>query len=204
MKKYLVLLITIISFAFMTSCNAKTISLPEKTNHEKVTVYLFRGKGCSHCADFLTYFSSRYKKYEDYFEIVAYESWNNEDNQKLMLAIKEQLGEEANGSVPFIVIGSDYHLSGFGSKAGEEIINAALEAYQDKNYTDIVAKTSKSEKINPTKETLLEAAAAEDIIKLDETGEVKKGLSDGAIIGIIFGVIIIGFAGLVIFSRKDR
>ena len=162
MKKYLVLLITIISFAFMTSCNAKTISLPEKTNHEKVTVYLFRGKGCSHCADFLTYFSSRYKKYEDYFEIVAYESWNNEDNQKLMLAIKEQLGEEANGSVPFIVIGSDYHLSGFGSKAGEEII------------------------------------------KLDETGEAKKGLSDGAIIGIIFGVIILGFAGLVIFSRKDR
>ena len=188
----------------MSNVKAEKIELPEKTDHEKVKVYLFWSSTCKNCHNLISYFGDKYDAYEDYFEIVAYESWNNEDNQKLMLAIKEQLGEEANGSVPFIVIGSDYHLSGFGSKAGEEIINAALEAYQDKNYTDIVAKTIKSEKINPTKETLLEAAAAEDIIKLDETGEVKKGLSDGAIIGIIFGVIILGFAGLVIFSRKDR
>lgn len=29
---------------------------------------------------------------------------------------------------------------GFGEKSGEEIIKAALKAYQDENYTDIVKK----------------------------------------------------------------
>ena len=135
MKKYIVLLISIVGVLFATNVKAAKIKLPEKTDHEIVKVYLFRGAGCSHCYDFLTYFSDKFKDYEDYFQIAAYESWNNSTNQKLMLAVKKIVGEEENGSVPFIVVGDDYKLMGFGEKSGEEIIKAALNAYQDENYT---------------------------------------------------------------------
>ena len=56
MKKYIVLLISIVGVLFMSNVKAEKIELPEKTDHEIVKVYLFRGAGCSHCYDFLTYF----------------------------------------------------------------------------------------------------------------------------------------------------
>ncbi len=201
MKKYLLIVMAVVSFMFITSVEAKT-KLPDKTDHEKVTVYLFRGHGCSHCRDFLTYFISKYEKYQDYFEIVAYESWEDEANQKLMLAVKENLNEKADGSVPFIVIGDSYHVAGFSDAVGEEIIKEALKAYQDESYKDLVSEVAKKEDIKGNKETIKKAAAAEEIIKLDENGDVKSKVSDGVIVGIIFAVVILGFVGLVVFSRK--
>lgn len=213
MKKYIVLLISIVGVLFTTNVKAAKIKLPEKTDHEIVKVYLFRGAGCSHCYDFLTYFSDKFKDYEDYFQIAAYESWNNSTNQKLMLAVKKIVGEEENGSVPFIVVGDDYKLMGFGEKSGEEIIKAALKAYQDENYTDIVKKAIKDNNLSPKVETIAQAAKKEsisvkdeytktDITEVYENHSAKKGLSDGAVIAIVFGVIILGFAGLVVLSRK--
>lgn len=200
MKKYLLLIIAVLTIALVP--NIKAAELPEKTDHEKVKVYLFRGKGCSHCYDFLSYFADKYTDYEDYFEIVAYESWNDADNQKLMLAVKELVGEKADGGVPFIVIGNSYHLVGFGKSSGEEIINKALEAYQDKKYTDIVAKAIKDEKVSPNAETIAEAAEKEGIEVKNGTKKTSKGISDKAVIGIVFSALILGFIGLVFMSRK--
>ncbi len=205
MKKYIILIIAMFGFLIMPNVSAKEASLPEVTDHEKVKVYLFRGAGCSHCYDFLTYFASLDTDYSDYFEIVAYESWENSDNQKLMLAVKELVGEEADAGVPFIVVGGDYHFLGFADDTGEEIINEALKAYQDEKYTDIVAKAIKDEKLSPTAETLAEAATSEGI-KVNENTSSKdeddKGISDGVVVAIVFGVIILGFGGLVLISRK--
>lgn len=202
MKKFIVLLVTVFGVLFMSNVKAQNIELPEKTDHEKVTVYLFRGAGCSHCYDFLEYFAKNYAGYEDYFEIVAYESWNNTTNQKLMLNVKKLVGEKENTSVPFIVIGDNYHLLGFGADSGEEIIKTALEEYQNNSYTDIVTKSIKDNKIEPTAETLKKAAESEGIaIKEDKTNK-DTGLSDTVVVAIVFGVIILGFAGLVVLSRK--
>ena len=204
MKKYIILIIAIFGFLVMPNVSAKEVELPEVTDHEKVTVYLFRGEGCSHCYDFLTYFADVYAKYTDYFEIVAYESWKNSDNQELMYSVKELVGEEANVGVPFIVVGDDYHLLGFGDDSGEEIVNEALEAYQDEKYTDIVAKAIKDNKVSPTAETIVEAATSEGI-KVNvaaASSEDEKGISDGVVVAIVFGVIILGFGGLVLISRK--
>lgn len=207
MKKYIILIIAVLGLLIMPNVNAAKISLPEKTDHEKVKVYLFRGEGCSHCYDFLSYFVDVFKDYEDYFEIVAYESWKDSANQNLMLAVKKAVGEEENVAVPFVVIGDDYHLLGFGDNSGEEIINEALKAYQDKKYTDIVAKTIESEKITPNPQTVARAAYSEGIkVKkeyLEEEGiKSKSGFSDGVVIGIVFAVILLGFGGLVLISRK--
>ena len=215
MKKYIVLLISIVGVLFMSNVKAEKIELPEKTDHEIVKVYLFRGAGCSHCYDFLTYFSDKFKDYEDYFQIAAYESWNDSTNQELMLAVKKIVGEEENASVPFIVIGDDYNLMGFGANSGEEIIKAALKAYQDEKYTDIVKKAIEDNNLKPTAETIAQAANDEGISvkeeytttdinttynNSDNSKEGKK--SDGVIIAIVFGVIILGFGGLVFLSRK--
>ena len=211
MKKYLLIVMAVVSFMFITSVEAKT-KLPDKTDHEKVTVYLFRGHGCSHCRDFLTYFISKYEKYQDYFEIVAYESWEDEANQKLMLAVKKLVGESEDASVPFIVIGNDYKLMGFGANSGEEIIKAALKAYQDENYTDIVKKAIEDNNLTPTAETIAQAANDEGISVKEEytttdinnnySNQKAEKKSDGVIVGIVFAVILLGFGGLVFISRK--
>ena len=207
MKKYIILIIAVLGLLIVPNVSAAKIELPEKTDHEKVKVYLFRGEGCSHCYDFLNYFVNVFKDYEDYFEIVSYESWKNSTNQKLMLAVKKIVGVDEDTSVPFVVVGDDYNSLGFGDNSGEEIINAALKAYQDEDYTDIVAKTIKDESLTPTSQTVAKAANSEGIkVKkeyLEEEGiESSKGLSDGVVIGIVFAVILLGFCGLVVLSRK--
>lgn len=42
MKKFIVLFIGVITLLFATNVKASKIELPEKTDHEKVKVYLFR------------------------------------------------------------------------------------------------------------------------------------------------------------------
>lgn len=212
MKKYIVLLVSIFGVLFASNVKAEKIELPKKTDHEIVKVYLFRGAGCSHCYDFLTYFSDKFKDYEDYFQIAAYESWNNSTNQKLMLAVKKIVGESEDASVPFIVIGNDYKLMGFGANSGEEIIKAALKAYQDENYTDIVKKAIEDNNLTPTAETIAQAANDEGISVKEEytttdinntySDQKAEKKSDGVIVGIVFAVILLGFGGLVFISRK--
>ena len=80
-------------------------------------------------------------------------------------------------------------------------------------YTDIVKKAIKDNNLSPKAETIAQAAKEEsisvkdeytktDITEVYENHSAKKGLSDGAVIAIVFGVIILGFAGLVVLSRK--
>lgn len=201
MKKYLLLIVAVLGLLIIP--NVKAEELPEVTDHEKVKVYLFRGEGCSHCYDFLTYFIDTYKDYEDYFEIVVYESWNNSANQELMLAVKEKVGEDVDVAVPFIVVGSNYEVTGFNDEIGEKIIATALKEYQSDKYSDLVAKVIKSEKITPSEETINEAAVSEGIVVNDNNDANDKGVSDGVVIGIVFGVLILGFGGLVVLSRKQ-
>ena len=75
----------------------------------------------------------------------------------------------------------------------------------------IVAKAIKSNKLKPTAETISEAATSEGIKPENQSTTAKteenyskdnNKISDGAVIAIVFSVIILGFAGLVFISRK--
>ena len=202
MKKFL-LLITIVGCLFLT--NVKAEELPEITDHEKVTIYLFRGHGCSHCYDGLVYLYSNLYKYSDYIDLKAYEVWYNKDNSSLMSAVAEA------GGVPFFVIGDSYYTAGFSSKTGEELIATALKEYQNKKYSDLVAKVVKDKKIDATSETLEQAAneegiesieAAQNALQPSETAK-QKGKNDTIIIISIFVVIIGGILALVLSNRKN-
>ncbi len=198
MKKYILTLIAALSILIMPTVSAK-VDLPEKTDHEKVKVYLFYSSTCGNCHNLLKYFSSKYLDYTDYFEFVTYQVDNNQNNSKLSAAVAEKTGEE-QGYVPLVIIGNTYHNLGFGGDAGEEITKAALDAYQDDNYTDIVAEIKKDKKIDAKETTFVDACDVSGI--KCKTADSKSGISDGAVIGIIFGVIVLGFGGLVVLSRK--
>ena len=71
MKKFIVLFIGVITLLFATNVKASKIELPEKTDHEKVKVYLFWSSTCKNCHNLISYFGDKYDAYEDYFEIEA-------------------------------------------------------------------------------------------------------------------------------------
>ena len=201
MKKVFLGVLVALSLALMPNVKAAEDDLPVITDHEKVTIYLFRSKTCGHCHDFLEYFAENYYKYQDYFEIVTYEV-SNADNYELMTTVKERMGEEVDGSVPYIVIGNNFVQLGFGTD-GTDIIEEALNAYEDESYVDYVNQIIEEENLDPAETSLEEAASEIGASVVGLNGEdPDAGLSDGAIVAIIFGILILGFGGLVLYSRK--
>ena len=105
MKKYILTLIAALSIFLMPTVSAK-VDLPEKTDHEKVKVYLFYSSTCGNCHNLLKYFSSKYLDYTDYFEFVTYQVDNNQDNSKLSAAVAEKTGEDQGYVLPIITSGT--------------------------------------------------------------------------------------------------
>ena len=192
MKKVFGLIIIIMSCLLL---NVKADELPEVTDHEKVTIYIFRGHGCSHCYEALEFFNDNQEDYADYFEVKAYEVWNNSDNSTLMNDVAETFGDDVGG-VPYIVVGDSYSVNGFSQSIGSEIIKAALAEYENEDYTDVVKELSKGND-SLVKESLEEACKEEGIIV-----DPKDTIHDGIIIFVIFTVILGGGAGLIALARK--
>lgn len=113
MKKVILGFLVALSLFVMPGVKADE-DLPVITDHEKVTVYLFRSSSCGHCHDFLEYFAQNYYKYQDYFEIVSFEVSDGE-NYELMSAVKERMGADVDGRIPYIVIGNSFDQLGFGT-----------------------------------------------------------------------------------------
>lgn len=200
MKKLFIGAIVALCLVIMPNVQAAEGDLPEPTDHEKVTVYLFRSNSCGHCHDFLEYFSENYYPYRDYFEIVTYEV-SNQDNYELMLDAKERMGETVDGSIPYIVIGTTFDQLGFGTD-GSDIIDAALEAYEDVSYQDFISQIIEEEGYEPEATSLEEAANENGINVNNSDNSSSDGLNDGVVVAIIFGILILGFGGLILYSRK--
>ena len=201
MKKVFGLFLAVIS-AFMFISGPKAIEKPEKTDHEKINVYIFRGSGCSHCYDALSFLVGLDGEYDDYINVVTYEVWGDKGNAALAKAVAAKLGDEFGG-VPYIVIGNK-SFAGFGSETGTEMIETALKDYKNKKYKDIVKSVLKTGSYEATSQTLAEAAYAEGItdvapINLDEKEENKN---DTWVILAVFVVIVGGFGALIYSSRK--
>lgn len=201
MKKVLITLLAVLS-VFLAPV-AKAVELPEKTDHEKVKIYLFWASYCQHCHDFLSYFSENYEEYKDYFEIVTFQvdasdTTEKSNNSKLMSAVGEVI-EETSGGIPMIVVGNSFKQVGFGSD-GSNIIEEALKAYEDDNYTDIVQKEIEDNKISASGKTFEEAL---EVAGISYNSNSNKKSNDAIIVGVVFGIVIAGFVGLVIISRKN-
>lgn len=174
---------------------------PKVTDHEKVTIHVFWGNGCPNCTNAINYFYELGNEYEDYIEVKTYEVWYNQDNNKFASEVAKLLDHELKG-VPFLVVGEKY-ISGWGDNVGETLIDYALDYYKDKDYKDVV-KEALEDTSNDVEETSLEDAYnAENTSNSNSTAnETEPGKYDTIIIIGIFVVLIGGFAGLVIASKK--
>lgn len=106
---------------------------------DKVTIYLFRGAGCSHCYEFLEYVSSDLmKEYGDKFKVVTYEVWKNENNAKLMQKVSDYFKDDASG-VPYIIIG-DKTFNGYATSMNDEIKEAIDKLYNSEEKFDVFDK----------------------------------------------------------------
>lgn len=192
MKK---ILLGIIGVLLLACVNVKAIELPEVTDHEKVTIYVFRGSGCSHCYEALTYLNSLGDTYNDYFEVVTYEIWNDSNNQMLIqdMIDYKNLNAEKFG-VPYILVGDTYDWEGFASAYSEDIVVSALKEYQNPKYKDVVKELLKN---NPNAHamSLHDACVEEGIV-------VEKNPADTYIVLGVFVLLIGGLGALIIFSKN--
>ena len=123
-----------------------------KENDKQVTIYMFRGTGCTYCRSFLEFLNDISEDYGKYFKLVSYEVWSDSKNSELLADISLFLGQEAGG-VPYIIIG-DQVFAGY-SKESNDIIKAAIkEEYNRSNKYDVLEEYAKAKKEQEREETL--------------------------------------------------
>ena len=99
----------------------------------KVNVYMFRGEGCGYCAKALEWFNEIEATEGQYYNLVTYEVWNDEDNKALMVKVANYLGED-NSSVPYIIIGKKT-FQGFSDQTKDPILEQ-IHAEYNKNLEE--------------------------------------------------------------------
>ena len=98
-----------------------------KENDDQVIIYLFRGKGCPHCEDFLNFLNSISEEYGKYFKLVSFEVWYDKANSKLQNNVASFMNAKSSG-VPFIIIGDETFV-GYSSSYDEQIKSAIKTLY---------------------------------------------------------------------------
>lgn len=127
MRKILSYIIAFVSLFFLvTPVNA--------LENDKITLYLFHGDGCPHCADEQEFLESIEEDYSD-LNVEKYEVWYNEENSNFMNEVKEKLNINTNG-VPLTIIG-ETTIVGY-SDATQGKIKRAIEYYRDNEYVNVV------------------------------------------------------------------
>ncbi len=168
------------------------VVLPKQVNaaSDTITVYLFRGETCQHCEDALEYINDHRNLIPENVEIVTYEVWNNEENATLMDTVADRLevDKSTNYGTPLFVVGSEY-IKGYGTGTWEELFEYAEEYANEGGYEDVVAKTIKDENFEVKSLTL------DDLYS--EPSPVVT-----IIVYCVFGVIVLGFVAMIVFSRK--
>lgn len=202
MKKIIAFVLSLTLLLTLTNVKAETLNLdkPEVTGRAKINIYLFRGEGCSHCYDFLTYFYKNRNDLQEYFDkyvnIVAFETWKDTANQALRAKVNERFeikdteDDKRESAVPLVIVG-DWYDFGFGDSSAQEIMEKAIEAYQNEDYVDEVNKIIKDNDLETNPETLEEACKKEGIIS-----------NSGMVIGVIFGVLLLGLGAVIVLANK--
>ena len=128
-KKYFTLIFLFLGLLFLPF-------LVEAEEKNDITLYLFHGDGCPHCAEEIAFLDSIEDKYKN-LKIVKYEVWYHDDNADLDKKVRESL-EVDNSYVPMTVIG-DTVLIGFSSSNANKI-ERAIKYYSEEEYIDQVSR----------------------------------------------------------------
>lgn len=128
LKYVLLILLAVLVLPFTVFADGEEETEAVEEN-KKVTVYFFRGQGCSHCAEAEEWFNSIQEEHGYKYEIKDYETWYNEDNSALMKKVAKVRGEEDTATgVPYIIIG-DKSWIGFTDEYKDQIIEKINSMY---------------------------------------------------------------------------
>lgn len=175
----LLMIMVLIPFGVSAEEDVETTSVEK----EPVNVYVFRGETCTFCKALLSWFETIEDEYGEYYNLVTYEVWNDEDNASLMQEVAGIMGDTVNG-VPYIVVGNYSYPNGFSSDTvvdsdtnqtmGEQLIERILEVYESDNRYDVM-----------------------------DNVEVKEEKDYSTVVGIGAVIIIAGLATVAIISRRQ-
>lgn len=170
----------------------------EKEEKHKVTLYLFRRSGCSHCAAEMQFLDTIINKYKNKVDIVIYNTSISE-NTELLQFVSEKLKKQVTG-VPFNVIGTTVQ-EGYAEQLNDTFIEMLDKAYEDQ-VEDVVKKVIEEKKLTKVESTDLYEAMDEEGLEYTSKKSDKKS-KDDIIVGIFFGGLAIFFGALIIISRKQ-
>lgn len=142
-----VVLIALIGVAYLQRGNVtrtlkKQTTSDIKYDKEKLNIYFFWGDGCEHCEALISFLNSLTEDYDKYFDLYTLEVWYNEDNNKLMTELTEELGKEVKG-IPCLIIG-DQVFSGFSEDMKEDIKKAIKKEYKENPQYDVYKEYKKN------------------------------------------------------------
>lgn len=195
-KTLLVLMLVLVPVTF---ANAKktTTTTAATTASDKMNMYVFYGNGCPHCADLEVFIKNKLKKdsrVNDKINVIYYETWYDETNQKLLSAVGQALNVEIKG-VPFVVIGTEY-FSGYGETMDEEIVSTIQKVSDSGKYVDVVATAAAQAKVTPNVSNPESGIDSQE----DEKDDSKKN----DVIGIIIlGVTVVIILAIIFTKHSD-
>ncbi len=196
MKKFLLVTLSVM-FLGIANVNAE-VELPKVEDGEKVTVYMFRGTGCSACEAAIEELNSYAGKYDDYFELVTFDIWGqnpDQDNSDLLDYFIQMF--QGDNTIPFFVVGDSFSQNGF----SEAVIEAAMSEYVNEDYVDVVAEQMKGMEDKYTPSDLEQACIDEGITYIAPGEEVPVQYDVFIVVGI-FVVVIGGILFLVLTPQK--
>ena len=191
--KYLLVLMCIIPVSVFASTRALDLkdTLKEEQievlfdnyseTNEQVTVYLFRGSGCTHCHDFLDYLNEFAIENGKLFKLRSFEVYDNPDNSNLKKKVANYFGDKSNG-VPYIIIGKETFY-GFAKSDADEISAAIRKEYEASERFDIFDELYKEKTTSTT------------------TKKVSKEKNENSFLAIIIMIVAI-VVGIIIIASS--
>lgn len=145
-------LIIIAIFSIASLLQPKTIKRDSKIeeinySEDKINIYVFWGNGCPHCEKLFQFLESEQRNYSKYYNIYAFEVWENKENEELMNRFANKLNDKLNG-VPYFIIG-DKSFKGFTEENKEEILKTIKEKYENRSsiesFKDVITNQTTNE-----------------------------------------------------------
>ena len=207
MKKIISVLLLTILFLFPFQVSAY--------QDDEITLYLFHGEGCPHCAEEMNFLQTIENTYPN-LKIVKYEVWHNNENAELLQKVNDAFHVTKPG-VPTNVIGSTV-INGYSSAVGEKI-KRAIEYYSENEYVDvfeqIINGTYVEEEISSEDSFMTQEKKSDEALSIDVplagNYNLKKFslMSAAALIGLVDGfnpcaMWILLFLISVLIGMKDK
>lgn len=174
-----------------------------KENDKQVTIYLFRGKGCSFCRAFLTFLNSITDEYGKYFKVVSFEVWNDAENSALLSSVAAFMNKDLQG-VPFIVIG-DKVFDGYSSSYDEDIKSTIKDLYNSKDRYDVFAEmTDKDLEVTATTPETETTDGTGDATSEYSNTSSSKDISNSEVLLVTFLLFIINIIVIVAYVNYEN